>query len=466
MGYGSWKGQGKGGQVKGGKPAVEEEEIEVGGDEDDDDDSDGEGQDDADEEWLAFQSAILLTLVKEGRSHTSGKLGALLGAKKKPVAAALFALLESGLVMQVEGSPPKWSAMPGTDCSDVPFAPVPDRYLYDDSKKKAGLKATNRDFETLKLLVRSHFRNGSSVTAGQLGYKLGATKKVINGALYACEKEGTAWTVADRESGVKARWAGQPANCSEPLPLAFSYDAHKTVEAGGSMQPPAKRARTGPAPDPGTSDPFEVMKMLLHAHVAKEGERGVSSGKLGYELAADRKAITAALYACQQEGLVQNLNDGGQPKWVSIADPSPIGLSLDIPERFAYKGAKAPVAAAPVRAALPVVSGVAGLNSRQQAALSKKGQGKGAVAGFLQQPAEASVAVAQDLGSPVATLNNWAQKAKRSLSFSDAGQDPETNQFINEVSLDGQSVAVAMASNKKQAKTNAAAAALANLGLV
>merc|ERR1719506_2830384 len=105
---------------------------------------------------------------------------------------------------------------------------------------------------------------------------------------------------------------------------------------------------------------------------------------------------------------------------------------------------------------------MAGLTPKQQALLSRKGGGKGA--------AVAPVAVKQQGGggagaaNPVSFLNEWCQKNGQSLNFRDAGQDASGN-FISECAVDNQEVASASARNKKQAKTDCAAAAVSALGL-
>lgn len=471
-----WGGKGKakgGGFAKGGGKAArpkreEPAEVELEGEDEDDDENDVAIGGDDDEEWLAFQSAVLKVLVSNGTLST-GKLGHELGAKKKPVAAALFSLAESGMVERTDGIPPKWTAKPGIDLSELVDAPVAERFLYDESKKRpnAGPKASRDSFEVMKNLVRTHLGQGSNgVTAGALGFKLKATKKVVNAALYACEKDGTAWTVSDPQSGTRLRWAGVATKCNESLPACFSYGSSGSVHE--ALQPPLKKQRTAQAHAASSSgDAFEDMKLVCWSHVAAQGESGVSSGKLGFELAADRKAVTAALYACMNEGKVQNVSEDGPPRWVCLEQPPESASSVDIPDKFAYKGDKkvgiaAAAVSAPVKkfgilASAPKLANMSGLTPKQQAALAKKGQGKGGQA----------VAVAAPSGggsNPIAFINEWAQKSKKALSFQDAGQDA-SGEFICQCVVDGEEVAVASARNKKQAKADAAAAALQALGM-
>merc|ERR1719174_3293492 len=128
------------------------------------------------------------------------------------------------------------------------------------------------------------------------------------------------WTVTDKESGTKLRWHGVPAKCNEEVPEPFRYGGG--AEEDG--QPPAKRARTvssGGGAASVTGDPFEDMKLCMWAAVSAKGEKGVSSGQLGYEFGCDRKAVTASLYACQKEGKVQNTADEGKPRWIAIMEP-------------------------------------------------------------------------------------------------------------------------------------------------
>jgi len=476
-----WGGKGKGkGCSKGGAKAwtpqkQEEDEVEIEGGEDDDEEVEL-GADD-DEEWLAFQSAVLAQLVASG-TITAGKLGHELGGKKKPVAAALFALLEAGMVEKEdrEGLPPKWSAKEGIDESELINAPIAERFRYDAEKKRAigGGKSSRAQFETLKLLIRSNLKP-QGVTAGYLGYNMDATKKVINAALYACEKDGTAWTVSDRESGTKLRWAGVVVECDEELPDPFRYSGPGGQEDG---QPPFKKARTIPVGGGGgasvTGDPFEDMKLVCWAAVAAKGEKGVTSGALGFELACDRKAITASLYACQKDGKVNNVAEGGiKPKWVSLQDPPESAMNMSVPERFGYKGPGAPVAGGAVtkkpnqviqvkqQTSMPNMEG---LTPKQQAVLARKGGGKGVIP--AAQPVQGGGAGPQGGGAsnPVAFLNEWSQKSRKALVFSEAGQDG-SGAFVCQCVMDGEEVASASARNKKQAKTNAAAAALSALGL-
>merc|ERR1712232_680511 len=77
--------------------------------------------------------------------------------------------------------------------------------------------------------------------------------------------------------------------------------------------------------------------MILHWHVAKAGKRGVSSGKLGYDLEANRRAVTAALYKCLEDGLVENMSEDGVPKWRSLVEPYPDAGQWEMPAKFAYQ---------------------------------------------------------------------------------------------------------------------------------
>lgn len=472
-GKGKAKGGGKSWEKK--EEVEEEVELEVGDDDDDDDENAVLGDDD-DEEWLAFQSAVLKKLVEKGTLST-GKLGHELGAKKKPVCAALFSLAETGMVDRTEGIPPKWTAKKHIDLSELVDAPISDRFLYDaDTKKRsAGPKSSRESFETLKLLVRSHL-GGNGATAGALGYKLNATKKVINAALYACEKEGTAWTMSDPESGTRLRWGGVKVQCNSPLPPCFAYGG---AAEGGEQQPVLKRARTVNANATTSGDPFEDMKMVSWCAVAAAGESGITSGRLGYELNADRKSITASLYQCANEGKVQNISAEGMPKWVALMTPPASAATVEIPERFGYKGTKAgggaaavvqvkkAVAKAVITAPLANKANMVGLTPKQQAALAKKGGGKGAAAvmpAVLGQMPAVIGQKADSVSNPVAIMNEWAQKSKKALTFSDVGQD-QSGEFLCQCSVDGQEVCTASARNKKQAKANAATSALEALGL-
>merc|ERR1712183_482774 len=129
-------------------------------------------------------------------------------------------------------------------------------------------------------------------------------------------------------------------------------------------------------------------------------------------LGADRKAITASLYACEKDGKVQNTaEDGKPPRWVALQEPPAEASSMEIPDRFGYKGDKPAPAGKPTPAAMPTpaafqmavkrpVPGAAGapfpnmsgLTPKQQAALAKKGGGKGRVVAVApaQQPSAAA----------------------------------------------------------------------------
>lgn len=466
--------KGKGKNFKGGKVAptmgwgkgkgkhMKKEPAKVE-DDDDDDENEGAVEADDDEEWLAFQSLILQKLVAGG-SMSAGKLGHELGAKKKPVAAALFSLAESNVVERSDGIPPKWTAHSGLDESALIDAPVPARFQYDsDKRENAGPRSSRDAFETLKLLVRSHI-GGNGATAGSLGYKLNATKKVINAALYACEKEGTAWTLSDPESGVKLRWAGVKAQCNAPLPPCFAYGG-ATGGADEAQQPPRKKARiiAGGA-TLSSDDAFEDMKLVCWAQVAAKGDSGVTSGALGFELGADRKGITAALYSCADDGKVQNTGEEGKPpRWVCVQQPPASALSVELPAKFSYKGdKKAANAAAPAamkRQTSSVAANMSGLTPKQQALLAKKGGGKGAAAAQI-------IGASANAGERncLMAINEWCQKSGKALSFVDAGQDAGGS-FICQCVVDNEEIVVTSARNKKQAKAEAAAAACEALGV-
>eukprot|EP00931_Biecheleriopsis_adriatica_P041031 TRINITY_DN23498_c0_g1_i2.p1 TRINITY_DN23498_c0_g1~~TRINITY_DN23498_c0_g1_i2.p1 ORF type:complete len:267 (+),score=50.42 TRINITY_DN23498_c0_g1_i2:186-986(+) len=183
-------------------------------------------------------------------------------------------------------------------------------------------------------------------------------------------------------------------------------------------------------------EPFEQLKAVLHGLVASAGQKGVSSGKLGYDLGADRKAITAALYSCQSEGKVMNTTEGGKPHWVSCIEPPP-DTPTQLPDRYGYKGTKGlqePVKQAkPCIAVSPVVPPSAG--------------GGGGAA----------------IDNPIGMLNEYGQKNSQKIDFADLGSGP--GGFRCQVTMSGRQIAVESGRNKKAAKTAAATAALRALGL-
>jgi len=153
------------------------------------------------------------------------------------------------------------------------------------------------------------------------------------------------------------------------------------------------------------------------------------------------------------EGKVQNISEEGKPKWVCLQEPPAEAMSMEVPERFAYKGDKA----APVKRqiAAPVqqvsVANVSGLTAKQQAALARKGGGKGPFQvapgkGGGKGPFQAAPAAEQVIGggggggSPVAVINEWAQKSNKALRFQEAGQDA-SGEFICQCFVDNDQVA-------------------------
>merc|ERR1712106_214752 len=137
------------------------------------------------------------------------------------------------------------------------------------------------------------------------------------------------------------------------------------------------------------------MKLVCCAAVAAKGDKGVTSGMMGYELGCDRKAITASLYACMKEGKVSNVGEEGtKPRWQIMQQPPASAMNMEVPERYGYKGDKVPnnkvakVAAQPkipqfqVKQQMSVpgkqqmsVPNTEGLTPKQKAALAKKGGG-------------------------------------------------------------------------------------------
>eukprot|EP00812_Abedinium_dasypus_P008870 NODE_259_length_1733_cov_169.679976.p1 GENE.NODE_259_length_1733_cov_169.679976~~NODE_259_length_1733_cov_169.679976.p1 ORF type:complete len:479 (+),score=148.60 NODE_259_length_1733_cov_169.679976:92-1528(+) len=436
----------------------------------DDDDNDEEGGDvdipttsaDNDAEWGLFKSALLATLQAGGQPMSAGKLGHELSANKKAVAAGLFQLMEAGSLRRAEGVPPKWSAVAPARGRPVTVQ-IPARFAYDETKKKAnpGPRSSATDFEALKVLVRSALggKGQGGGTAGALGYQLGAARKAVNAALYACEKEGTAWTLSDKESGAKLRWAAAPTTSPGVLPACFSY-AGNADGAAGAVQQSAKKARVEVASfaAAGPGDPFEDLKMLLRAHVFAKGDGGVTSGRLGFELNANRKAVNAALYSCEAEGTVQNMaGEGNKPTWVGVLEPPEGAIAIPLPPRFAYGGDKEPGAVA--GPAILTAAAVAG---------GGKGKGKARVAPAAAMAVAASAAAVSGAavvgGSAVAALHEWAQKNGKVLLFSEVGQDGSGN-FLCECCVDTQKFPPQAGRNKKQAKINAAVGVMQALRL-
>eukprot|EP00930_Biecheleria_cincta_P063489 TRINITY_DN49027_c0_g1_i1.p1 TRINITY_DN49027_c0_g1~~TRINITY_DN49027_c0_g1_i1.p1 ORF type:complete len:336 (-),score=88.27 TRINITY_DN49027_c0_g1_i1:56-1042(-) len=328
------------------------------------------------------------------------------------------------------------------------------------------MSPVDSDFETLKQLVRSQFGTevGFGITSKTIGEQLGAAEGAVLRALSACEQGGDAWILF--QEGGERYWSGEAVPCEESLPACYAPGGEESswtgADTGGfvfdepAAEPPSKKLRTGiaSAQIPAASflprssgDPFEELKCLLHGIVAEAGQRGVTSGKIGFDLGADRKAITAALYACEKDGKVQNMSPGGAPRWLSIQTPPPNAHLTPLPEKYGYKGAK---------------------EGRQQHATEKRQQHQFAatvaapVMGMA--PAASSAGTNSDASNPVGLLNEWSQKNKRKVDFQDMGNI--AGGFGCKVTVDGRQVALEKAKNKKQAKINAALAAARALGLV
>ena len=88
---------------------------------------------------------------------------------------------------------------------------TPSKFSYDSDKQATRPKFG--EFGTLKEIVRNLVaaRGARGMTAGTIGFELGAQRKAVNAALYACEKDGTAWAIDDKTVGEKVRWQGEVA---------------------------------------------------------------------------------------------------------------------------------------------------------------------------------------------------------------------------------------------------------------
>lgn len=309
---------------------------------------------------------------------------------------------------------------------------------------------TYDSLETLKLLVRSRFGSeiGFGITAAAISQDLCANDQSVNDALASCEDDGDAWVLFSEDSTGEAYWSGDPAHCDAAVP--HEYAGGNAGVAATPSQPPAKKAKISSSLAPAVThvaaqscqssgDAFEDLKIVLHARVAAEGAKGVTSGKLGYDLGCDRKAITAALYGCQKDGTVNNVAAEGPPRWVSLIQPAPGASSMAVPAKYGYKGSKA--------------------DGQQGAQHAAAVQPKAATAVKVMK-----APVVSNIENPIPLINEWAQKNKHSLQFTDLGSG--AGGFLCRVSVDGKEVAVQSARNKKEAKANAAAAAVQALGLV
>lgn len=337
--------------------------------------------------------------------------------------------------------------------------------------------ADDGNFDTLKQLVRSQFGTevGFGITPKSIGERLDAAESVVLRALCACEREGDAWVLF--QEGGERYWSGEAVPCEESLPDCYAPGGEEsswTGDATGGFgfdepasQPPSKKLRAGAAsaqiPAAASSawstalavvsqaqssgDPFEDLKCLLHGIVAQAGQKGVTSGKIGFDVGADRKAITAALYACEKEGKVRNTADNGPPRWQSIQSPPPNAHLTPMPERYGYKGTKGQNHATEKR-------------PQQQFALVAAAA---AAPVMGMAPAASSAGLSCDASNPVGLVNEWCQKNKRKCDFQDMGNI--AGGFGCKVVVDGRQVAMQKAKNKKQAKINAATAAAKALGI-
>lgn len=229
-------------------PGAKNEDPEVEVDEEEDEEADA--TEEVGDEFQALQVGILQCLVTAGSACSTGKLGFTLQARKKPVAAALYKLLEAGSVRRIDGIPPKWEAVNGVELpaiSQTAMNEASKRFAWSQKASAGGPRPRKDDFDVLKRIVcqRLSQKGPNGMTAGALGYELGACRKAINAALYACEKEGQTWTVGEKGAGEKVRWASaENTESSEELPASFAYAAQENA-APRLMQagPPSKRAK-------------------------------------------------------------------------------------------------------------------------------------------------------------------------------------------------------------------------------
>ncbi|CAE8600707.1 unnamed protein product [Polarella glacialis] len=448
------------------------------------------------DDFAALQASLLQTLSSNGGAMSTGRLGYELGARKKPVAAALFRLLEQGAVRRIDGVPPKWEAvLDFASPSSVIVGQEAGRFAYEakESPNPGGPRPRFGDFEVLRRLVCQTLARQAGATAGALGHQLGACRKAINAALYACEKDGTAWTVGEKAAGERLRWQASPelaAEAPESLPAAYAYSAAAKglVQQGHSFAspeagPPTKRAKTeqvlvgvvGTAEGSrtGRGESFELLKLLLRGRLELHGEAGATSGALGYELAAVKKAVSAALYSCEHEGVISRITaDGVKPRWVSVLPPPDLATNLQLPAEFTYAyalGADEEDSPTEDQAAKPRFPP---LPPRRAPAVSAANSG---VSRAPTRPPAAAPASCPAASNPVSLLNEWGQKNRHAIVFNDLGA--QQGLFLCQVSVDGQALPAASASNKKEAsdwmrrarkrgaKRLAAAAAVGQLGL-
>eukprot|EP00933_Yihiella_yeosuensis_P033594 TRINITY_DN27261_c0_g1_i1.p1 TRINITY_DN27261_c0_g1~~TRINITY_DN27261_c0_g1_i1.p1 ORF type:complete len:471 (-),score=137.13 TRINITY_DN27261_c0_g1_i1:261-1673(-) len=436
----------------------------------------------SDEKFGALQAAVLQALAGNGSAMSTGKIGFTLSARKKPVAAALYSLLEQGAVRRIDGIPPRWEALAQPE--GVPaelLAQAAETFSYKESTK-TGPRPRHGDFETMKRVVCQFLakKGAEGATAGALGYELGACRKAVNAALYACEKEGVCWTVGEKAAGERLRWCCAAEFGSLPaaeLPAAFTYAApaaaapHRIDSGLAETDQPRKKARIAPpatkarpaqsvAGSAGNGSNFETLKLILRHVLTLKGEAGATSGALGYEVQARKKAVSAALFSCEREGTVlRSTPDGVKPRWVSQYPPPDDAQYLQLPPEFAYAGHEddeeqethLPHRAPPIpRGAPPIPRGAPPI-PRGAPPIQRGVPGAGA-------------AVPGAAGNAIAVLNEWGQKNRHSIVFQDLGSQPGGG-FLCQVTVDGQAYPPAAASNKKEAKRLAAVAVVANLGL-
>lgn len=431
------------------------------------------------EDFEVLKGAALQALLAHGQPMTTGRVGYAVGAKKRPVAAALFALASEAAIERIDGVPPRWAALTSGQAVGQGAVPhAPSRFAYEPKALRAGVpRPSFADFEALKQLVRSRLATmgEAGTTAGALGYQLGATRKAVNAALYACQREGTAWPLEAAAGVAKVRWAGIEPEAEPPLPAAYAHTAGACGEraavaalkrgaqqveperAGGTSASASKRPRLTMASPP--LDDFEVLKLIVRSRLQAKGAAGMTSGALGYELSAMRKAVTAALYSCAQEGTVYDAAEGsGKPRWACAIPPPASAGSCSLPGRFAYQGrgeeeeGEEAASAAASEAAPPKGPPPAWLlaQAKAQAQLVPLSRGP------------AAKAAAQN---PVSQLCEWAQKGRHMVALTDMGQESLGGPFVCQVTLGGEALARGSAPNKKEAKRLAAVAALQQLGL-
>eukprot|EP00929_Paragymnodinium_shiwhaense_P086661 TRINITY_DN47130_c0_g1_i1.p1 TRINITY_DN47130_c0_g1~~TRINITY_DN47130_c0_g1_i1.p1 ORF type:complete len:459 (+),score=110.21 TRINITY_DN47130_c0_g1_i1:126-1502(+) len=436
------------------------------------------------EAFETMKQVVRAHLGKKGPSGaTAGCLGYELNANRKVINAVLYACQQESTAWATNGfqsgEKVRWACEPCA-CEE----PVPAQFSYVEKpegakgKGKTSSADHNADFETMKLVCRAAIaaKEDKGASSGMLGHELGSSRKSVTAALYSCLEDGTVQNTAPE--GTKPRWISvepPPAHAASlSTPARFAYkgltpepdDDDEGAPTLPSGAPPAKRAKINPG-DSSHAEDFETMKLVCRVAVHAAGQNGVTSGALGHKLGSSRQSVTAALYSCVDDGVVENTATEGQPpRWRSVEEPPPHAASLEIPARFGYKGLKGAGGAAPAAPAAgkPALAAVRPVGMVKAVGMVRSSP---VVAAAATGRPHIKAEQAEDAGgsNEVGQLTEWASQNRRKLQLLDLGQDMGTGEFFFQAIVDDIPYEGVSAPTKKEAKRLAAGLALEQLGL-